>query len=276
VRQSYFLFFGRLDFHRIAFQERLVELFGGFVALGVEPFAAHLITYLGERGQATFRALGKKNEMRAIAGGHRALPVTRRQCGKGEGELVAEYLFDLRERGILEGRGEKKRIAERTQVRIGPDALQLREKASFVRSEIGGMPLGIEIDLSEREKRLGLEQVRISLQKSLQIGIGGFDASREIVREKFEFLPEAAADDGVVAIEAHGQGFAISRFFANIVPNLAAEFLLRGMPLPGSRETRDDIFQSALGDDNLAGFIGSVSGNETVGREDGGPQQNKV
>src|ERR1700738_1502703 len=114
------------------------------------------------------------------------------------------------------------------------------------------------------------------LQKSLQIGVGGFGASREIVRKKFEFLPEAAADDGVVAVEAHGQGFAVSRFFANIVPNLAAEFLFRGRPLPGSRETRDDIFQSALGNDNLAGVIGSVSGNEAVGRENRGPPQHKM
>ena len=59
--------------------------------------------------------------------------------------------------------------------------MQVREKAGFVRREIGGMLLGIKVDLPEREKWFGLEQVGMRLKKGLQIGVGWFDTNREII-----------------------------------------------------------------------------------------------
>jgi hypothetical protein len=46
--------------------------------------------------------------------------------------------------------------------------------------------------------------------------------------------------------------------------------------LPGASEPGDNVFESALSDDNLAGLIGSVPRDEAEGREDDGPQKDEV
>jgi hypothetical protein len=90
-------------------------------------------------------------------------------------------LLHFGERNTLKRLWEKERIAKRSEVCVKASALQVGEKAGLIALEIAAMELRIEVDLAEGEKRLGLEQVGMRLEQSLQVGIGGLGARGKIV-----------------------------------------------------------------------------------------------
>ncbi|MGH8644875.1 MAG: hypothetical protein ACREX4_10620 [Gammaproteobacteria bacterium] len=64
------------------------------------------------------------------------------------------------------------------------------------------------------------------------------------------FLPQAAADDGIVAVQTQGQRLTIQDFLANVVLSQALQLPLGG-PLPGAGEDGREIFNLSLRDDNF-------------------------
>jgi hypothetical protein len=65
-----------------------------------------------------------------------------------------------------------------------------------------------------------------------------FDLAGEVLGEEVELLADAAADDGVIAVEAERQAFAVGDLLADKVVDEPLKFLARRRTLPGARKER--------------------------------------
>ena len=75
---------------------------------------------------------------------------------------------------------------------------------------------------------------------------------RHVLGEELHLLADAAADDGVVAVEPERRALAIEDFVANIVVDEAPELFRARRALPGAGEATGQILDLRRGDDDLA------------------------
>ncbi len=81
------------------------------------------------------------------------------------------------------------------------------------------MLLRVEIHLAEREPRLEAELVGVRLQIRVQFGVGRLGLGGDVVGDEFHLLLQAAADDGVVLVQAQRQRLAVVDFLPHAVPD---------------------------------------------------------
>ena len=75
----------------------------------------------------------------------------------------------------------------------------------------------IEIHLAEREPWLDAKRVGVRLQIRVQVGVGRLGLGGDVVGNELHLLPQAAADDGVVLVQAQRHRLAAQDLLAHPV-----------------------------------------------------------
>ena len=97
------------------------------------------------------------------------------------------------------------------------------------------------------------KRVGVGVEKGLQLGVGGRRRFEGVLGRELELLPQAAADDGVVAVQPQGHRLAHRDLLAHVLVQLGLELLLVGRPVPGAAETgRHRVHLPRRDDDALA------------------------
>jgi len=113
-------------------------------------------------------------------------------------------------------------------------------------------PVATEVDMAKRQARLDAEGVEMLLQEGLQLLVGRRGPLGGLLGEELQLLPQAAADDGVVAVQAHGYGLAVQHLLADIIVDQPCQLLCRGQALPGAREADQQMLEMARRDHDVA------------------------
>ena len=96
--------------------------------------------------------------------------------------------------------------------------------------------------LMECETVLRLETLRVGRKIGGKLRLAGF-RDRGIFGKKFHFLPHAAADNDIVAVEAGCPALAVEHFIANVVVDKTLQFLLaRRAPPRASKTVREIVY----------------------------------
>ena len=117
----------------------------------------------------------------------------------------------------------------------------------------GAALVGAEQDLAEGAAFRQAVLVGVVVQPGLQLGLGRVFAGGAVLDQEFELLAHATTDDGVVGIEAHGDGFAIADFLADEIIDEGLEFLLWWAAAGEQDKALHDLVHAAFGyDDGIA------------------------
>ncbi len=150
------------------------------------------------------------------------------------GETLAESAGDVAACHVAKFVAQQERVAERLGVRIGV----------YV-GKLGGDRLGIafqsvaarraQIDVPECQTILNAEPLGVRSQISRELLVARLCGGR-VVGHELQFLAQAAAHNGVVAIETRHLALAIEYFVANIVLDESTQLFRARRTLPGARK----------------------------------------
>ena len=91
-------------------------------------------------------------------------------------------------------------------------------------------------------------------------------SASHVLGEKLHLLPDAPANDDVVAVEARGAALAVEYLVADVVFDEAVQLLLRRRTPPGARESVGKIGDALRRNDDLRG-LRLLLADETVETE---------
>src|SRR5690349_2371045 len=118
----------------------------------------------------------------------------------------------------------------------------------------------------ECELVLGAEAFRICRQIGRKLLIARLGCGH-VLGEKFHLLPDAAANDDVVALQAGGSALAVEDLVADIVLDQALQFLLTWRPSPRSRKSVAEVGDPRGGYHDSLGRVRVSLAREAVERE---------
>ena len=121
---------------------------------------------------------------------------------------------------------EQEGIADRGRVRGGARADKRRGDLLGVAFQSVPRRAGAEIDVTERQPVLGPEPLRVGREVGRELLLGRLRGSH-VLGDELHLLPQAAADDDVVAVEARRPAFAIEDLVADVILDQALQLLLR-------------------------------------------------
>jgi hypothetical protein len=110
---------------------------------------------------------------------------------------------------------------------------------------------GLLIDVAEGKALLHAKGLRMVRQVGMQLVLGGLKLGSEVTREKLHLLPQATANDGVVAIQPQGNGLTVEDFLADVVLDEPFQLCGRGRTLPGAREADGEVCNLTRCNDDL-------------------------
>ena len=157
-----------------------------------------------------------------------------------------------------------------------PACRNRREQSGGVARELVPSALRVEKDLAEGEARLNAERVRVRGQVRAQLAIRRLGRRSEVLGDELQLLPQPAADDHVVLIQAEGDRLADVDLLADVVADQSLALARGGRTLPGTRERRDERLDPALRDDDVPGLRRTRIGHEAICAEDRRAEQQEM
>ena len=160
-------------------------------------------------------------------------------------EVCSEHAGDAFLRGERDRGGQHGIVAELCGVGAGAERGERRR--GIARGPCPAL-VGAEKDLPESAAFGQVVFFGMLVEPRLHLGLRGLVGSCAVLDEEFEFLAHAAADDGVVGVDAHGDGFAIADFLADEIIDEGFDLLARGQPAGEQDEALRDLVHATFGD----------------------------
>ena len=127
----------------------------------------------------------------------------------------------------------------------------------------------------EGEAVLGPKPLGIGCQIGRELFFGCLGGSR-VLGEKFHFLPHAAANDHIVAVEARRPAFAIENLLADVILDESLQLLFGRRPPPSASESVREVGNARFRNDDLRGSLGVLLADHAEEAEQGGPQHEEM
>ena len=105
---------------------------------------------------------------------------------------------------------------------------------------LGPAAVSMQIDLAERQSGLATEAIRVGEQVRLELRLRGLLLRGDVFGEELELLLQAATDDRIVAVEAHGQRLTIEDFLADLLLDQPTQLIRRRRAQPEARERKSE------------------------------------
>src|SRR5882724_7888162 len=190
--------------------------------------------------------------MQPVPGLNGARPAARLKVLQLRGKCLTEEPRDLAAGRQRELGRQQERIAECSGVRCGSARAELRQQLPGLAINGIAATAAAQVDMLERQAQLDAEGVGMLLQEGLELLIRRGYRLGSLLGEELQLLPQATADDGVVAVQAHDHCLAVPHLVTDVVVNQACQLLCRGWALPGAREADRQMLKVAGRDHDLA------------------------